>query len=386
MEELQRVGAAVTAREIAQQPELWAETFASYRQQHERFTQFLNAITQKHGRVRVLFAGAGSSAYVGDAALPFVALTGDQAAFAFHATPTTSIVANPTSYLRHDEPTLLVSFARSGNSPESTATVDLARQLVKDLYEIAITCAPDGNLARQARGNERSLLWLMPERSNDQGFAMTGSFTCMLLATLLLFDRRPLAEKERYVSQICAMGRDVIAREEEIRALAGLDFQRIIYLGSGPLAGVAREVQLKVLELTAGKIATLCDTSLGFRHGPKSFVDEQSLVFVLVSNDPYTRQYDLDMLREVHDDGIARLACGVLVRQEATLPMKVFAFPQEYAALPDGYLTVPFTLFGQILALHTAVKLGNKPDTPSPTGTVNRVVKGVTIHRFPEGE
>lgn len=383
-EELRQLGAALTAREIAQQPELWAETLASYRKERTRINQFLDDIKQRHGRVRVLLAGAGSSAYVGETALPFVKLAGDEEAFEFQITPTTSIVSNPASYLKRDVPTLLISFARSGNSPESVATVKLARQLVQDLYQIIITCAPDGDLARQAAADERSLLWLMPERSLDQGFAMTGSFTCMVLATLLLFDRRPLAEKERYVGQIFALGQSVIDREDEIAALAGLDFQRIIYLGSGPLGGIAREVQLKILELTAGKIATAFDTSLGFRHGPKSFVDEQSLVFVLVSNDPYTRQYDLDILRELHDDAIARTVCGVLVEQGAAPAARTFGFPSEYAAVPDGYLALPFTVFGQILALHTAVKLGNRPDTPSPSGTVNRVVKGVTIHRFAE--
>ena len=39
-------------------------------------------------------------------------------------------------------------------------------------------------------------------------------------------------------------------------------------------------------------------------------------------------------------------------------------------------------LVAQTVALLTSVKVGNTPDTPSPTGTVNRVVKGVTIHPF----
>nr|PZN72227.1 MAG: tagatose-6-phosphate ketose isomerase [Bacillota bacterium] len=384
MEELQRLGAVHTAREIAQQPELWLETWEMYKKERERLEAFLNTIRERHGRVRVLLAGAGSSAYVADTVLPFVKLHGDEATFEFQATPTTSIVSNPTSYLRAEQPTLLVSFARSGNSPESVVTVQLAKQLVPDLYQIVITCAPEGNLAKQARGDERSLLWLMPERANDQAFAMTGSFTCMVLATVLLFDRRPLAEKERYVNQACALGRSVIEREAEIAALAGLDFERIVYLGSGPLAGVAREVQLKILELTAGKIATLFDTSLGFRHGPKSFVDERSLVFVLVSNDPYTRLYDMDMLRELQDDAVAKLACGVMVERGEGLPGRAFGLPAEYAGLPDGYLALPLTVFGQILALHTAVKLGNTPDTPNPRGLVHRVVKGVTIHKFPQ--
>ena len=85
-----------------------------------------------------------------------------------------------------DFPTVLVSFARSGNSPESVVAVQLAEQIVTDLYQVTITCAKDGKLAKQAVGNEKNLLLLMPEKSNDQGFAMTGSYTCMALTALLV--------------------------------------------------------------------------------------------------------------------------------------------------------------------------------------------------------
>ena len=70
-------------------------------------------------------------------------------------------------------------------------------------------------------------------------------------------------------------------------------------LGSGPFVGLAHEAQLKILELAAGINATSWDSSMGYRHGPKSFVDEHTLVFDFVSNNPYTRQYDLDILDEI---------------------------------------------------------------------------------------
>lgn len=379
-EGLLSIGAEVTVREIKQQPELWRETMTIYEREREKITEFLEGIREKHGRVRVIFTGAGSSAYVGDTVLPVVKETGDEAAFDFQAVPTTTLVSNPKSFLNPEWPTVLVSFARSGNSPESIATVNLAKQLVEDLYQITITCAAEGTLARQAEGDEANLLLLMPERSNDQGFAMTGSFTCMTLMALLLFNDQPWEQKQGWVSRIIAMGQDILKREAEIQAFVDQDFERVVYLGSGPLAGIAREVQLKILELTAGRKATAFDSSLGFRHGPKSFVNEDTLVFLLVSNNDYTRQYDLDMLHELQADGIARTAAGVLVGEGEGLSGTSFILGQEYAQVPDGYLALPFALFGQIVALLTAVKVGNKPDTPSPTGTVNRVVKGVTIY------
>ena len=49
-------------------------------------------------------------------------------------------------------------------------------------------------------------------------------------------------------------------------------------------------------------------------------------------------------------------------------------YSAETALLPDGYLALADIMVAQTVALLTSIKVGNKPDTPSPTGTVNRVV------------
>jgi tagatose-6-phosphate ketose/aldose isomerase len=136
------------------------------------------------------------------------------------------------------------------------------------------------------------------------------------------------------------------------------------------------------LELTAGKIATSFDSSLGFRHGPKSFVNEKAVVFVFVSNHPYTRRYDLDMLNELRQDQIASFICAIAVDGEMNYAGDTFLFDSDARTVPDAYLSLPFVMFGQTIALLASVKVGNIPDTPSPSGTVNRVVKGVTIHEY----
>lgn len=383
-EELEKLGAAVTVKEIKQQPVIWEETFAGYKRQSAVIEEFLNGIKAKHDRVRVIFTGAGSSAYAGDVVLPYLKEVGDEERFEFQSVATTNLVSNPASYFKANVPTVLVSFSRSGNSPESLASVELGQSLVKDFYQITITCAAEGKLASKAIGDERNLVLLMPEAANDQGFAMTGSFTSMLLTATLIFDPTSVQTKESYINQISKMGSHILEREQELQELVDQDFNRVIYLGSGALGGIAREVQLKILELTAGKIATAFDTPLGFRHGPKSFVDDKSLVFLFVSNDPYTRQYDLDMLEEMQGDQIAKIISSIEVTHERSFSGKQFAFDREYAALPDAYLALPYTLFGQMISLLTSLKVENRPDTPSPTGTVNRVVKGVTIYDHSE--
>ena len=380
--ELEKLGAKITTREIEQQPELWQQTWSIYQNNKTKITDFLNQINQKWGKVRVIFTGAGTSAYVGNMIMPYLQKHGDRKKYDFEAIDTTKIVSTPEDYLEKDTPTILVSFARSGNSPESVATVELAKKLVKNLYQIAITCAPEGHLAQDLEGDPTGLVLLMPEKSLDQGFAMTGSFSCMSLMALLVFDTLADEKKEHIVSQIAQMGKSVIEREDEIQSLVDIDFNRITYIGSGSLGGLAEETRLKILELTAGEVAALFDTSMGLRHGPKSFLDKKTIVFDFVSNNTYTRQYDLDILNEIRDDQIVPLVMAVGQEKEGqNFSGKSFMFAEK-EVLPDAYLALPDVMFGQTIALLTSIKVNNKPDTPSPTGTVNRVVKGVTIHEF----
>ncbi|OTO01336.1 SIS domain-containing protein [Enterococcus sp. 5B3_DIV0040] len=383
-EELKQMGAEITTREIRQQPELWEETIRLYQDAQIEIETFLETVKEqaKGLRTRVIFIGAGTSQYVGDTLVPYLRKHGDHHSFSFESVGTTDIVAKPEGYLIKEEPTLLVSFARSGNSPESLAAIEIANQVVDTVYHLSITCAEDGKLAQISKAGTNSFLFLMPPRSNDEGFAMTGSFSCMTLGALLIFDQTILAEKQKYVKILRSLGKEVIARENEIEKLVELDFNRIVYVGSGSLAGLTREAQLKILELTAGKIATIFDSSMGFRHGPKSFINEKTIMFGFINNDPYTRDYDLDVLEEVHGDKIASRVFAITQPGERNFSGDKFEFTTETELLPDGYLALGYIMVAQIFALLSSVKVENKPDTPSPTGTVNRVVKGVTIHKY----
>lgn len=380
--EMEKLGASVTAQEIYQQPELWEETYSIYKHSRDEVETYLEEITNKHGQVRIIFTGAGTSAYVGKTVTPYLMEKLDESKWSVESIPTTSIVSNPYQYLQKDTPTLLVSFARSGNSPESVATVDLAKEIVDDLYQMTITCAAEGQLAQAAEGDDKNLLLLMPERSNDQGFAMTGSYTCMTLTALLVFGSLDEKTEEEYVKQIIESGNQVLEQAEKVENLLDTDFERIIYLGSGSLEGLAQEAQLKVLELTAGQAEASFESPLGFRHGPKSFVNQQTLIFGFVSNDSYTRKYDVDMLDELRADDIAESILAVQVDSAEKFEGDHFEIAEKASSLPDAFLALPYILFGQLVSLHASIKLGHSPDNPSPAGTVNRVVKGVTIHEY----
>jgi tagatose-6-phosphate ketose/aldose isomerase len=381
-EELSALGASITTSEIKRQPHLWEGCLGIYDESEAQIKAFLEKARELGGsrRTHIVFTGAGTSAYVGDTLTPYLRHRGDNADFVFQALPTTDIVSAPLDFLRPDDPTMLVSFARSGNSPESLAAVERASAVVKDLLYLNITCAPEGALAHRFTGDDSSLTLLIPD-ANDQGFAMTGSYSCMLLMALLIFDTAPKSQKLAWIHQAAQMGRMVVEHEDRIFSWLSTDINRITYLGSGSLGAMAREAQLKILELTAGKIATSFDTSMGYRHGPKSFVDGKTLVIDFVSNDNYTRQYDLDILNEISSDSITQHIVAIQQDAEPLFAGTNFTFPGD-TLLPEAYAALPFMMVAQTLALNMSVLVGNTPDTPSPSGTVNRVVKGVVIHPF----
>lgn len=382
--ELKTKGAVITTREIQQQPELWEETLKIYQKNQVKIEDFLNRVkSQKRSNlIKVIFTGAGTSAYVGNTVVPYLNQFGDKNNFEFEAIPTTDIVSYPEAFLDSDRLTILVSFARSGNSPESVAAVDICEKFIKNLYQVTITCAPAGKLAQKAEKEANNFLLLQPAKSEDQGFAMTGSFSCMTLSTLLMFGQASVDQKEAWVKLIVQAGKEVVNREEEIQKISNLDYDRVGYLGSGSLSGLTREAQLKILELTAGKVATIFDSSMGFRHGPKSFVNKRTVMFDFISHNSYTQQYDFDILEEMAGDQIAAGIYAIGTKSDASKFKTGFFFDTDLSSLPDAYAALPYVMVAQTFALLTSIKFGNTPDTPSPTGTVNRVVKGVTIHQF----
>jgi len=383
--ERMNVGASHTAKEIAQQPRLWNETKDILLFSRDRILTFLNSIENKHDQLRIILTGAGTSAFVGDTVLPYLKQIVNNKKIVVESIATTNIVSNPYSYLSKDIPTIMISFARSGNSPESLAAIQLGEQVIDDFYGIVFTCNQDGLLAQKKKNDHNHLVIYMPEEANDQGFAMTSSFTTMLFSALLLFNIDQIHTWEKKVDELMHAGQSIISSSEQsIKQLANSSFQKVVYLGSGVFEGLAREASLKLLELTGGTIPSTFDTSLGFRHGPKSILDKDTVVFVFLSCNPYTRQYDLDILEEIYKETNRGkvVAISSLKDQVAKEYSDLFYHVDLPKISEDIFLTFPFILYAQTFAMYKSINLGFSPDNPSPLGVVNRVVKGVTIHPF----
>jgi len=358
-----------TRREILQQPETLRATQALLKTRRAEIEAFLSPILAK-SNLRIALAGAGTSAFIGDCLAATLAnLTGR----CVEALPTTDIVSAPELYLSSNAPLLLVSFGRSGSSPESVAAVDLADATVTEAYHLIITCNPDGALAQRA-GDDAFVL-VLPEATHDRGFAMTSSFSAMMLSALAIFSGidRFDARVEPIVRAVEAL---LATAEPRMAALARREFARVVYLGSGPFQALAREAALKMLELTDGALVTMFDSTLGFRHGPKTIVNQDTLVIVFMSNDPLTRAYDRDMIEELRADGVASAVVALSAQGEFGDSVTVRGLEQA----ADCDLLFPYIVPAQLFALHASLQRGLTPDQPNQAGTVNRVVQGVRIH------
>ena len=385
--ELDAAGGVWTAREIVQQPVLWTKIERLMTKEAGALRVFLDPLLERRD-MRVVLTGAGSSSFVGACLAPALKC---RTQLRVDAVATTDLVGSPDSCLEPAVPTLLVSFARSGNSPESVAALDLAEQGMTDCHHLIVTCNREGDLYRQGQRQRNTHVVLLPPETDDRGFAMTSSFTGLMLAAALAFDLMPqdrTAELASWAAHVLEAGLPLAAQ------LANSGFERVVYLGSRESAGLAREAALKMLELSDGHIVAVAETPLGFRHGPKTIVNGKTLVVMFLCNDPYTRCYEMDLLRELRADGVAARVVALYAAdgnaviadtapagaaQAGAVRAEGIAVPGAAGASDLG-LCFPYAMFAQTFAFLQSFNLGLRPDTPNARGVVNRVVQGVSIY------
>ena len=381
--EWEALKAIFTATEINQQPATWRKTIKQVEDAKEEIAAFIANVT-KHDDYDIILTGAGTSEFVGNAIYSFLAAKTN---FKIKSYGTTDIVATPENYLSQNKPTLLVSYGRSGNSPESVGAVEVADEVCGDnIYHLFITCNHEGALSIAAASRDNAYAMNLTPETHDQSFAMTSSYSNMMLATLLCFNLDELDAVKAELEDVITATEKLLANkwDEMKNVVDTYNFDRIVYLGANCLKGVAQESQLKMLELTAGKVATMFDTPMGFRHGPKSIVNDNTLTVVYVSDDAYTRQYELDLIKEMSGQRKGNKLMAVMNKMDDEIAGLV-----DYAVSCDlekehnnAYLGFCYITVAQILALFKSLSYDITSDNPCPSGEVNRVVKGVILHPY----
>ena len=378
IKELERKGGYYTAKEISCQPEMWLKTYEKVLKERDQLSQFLEKALHRTDPY-VILTGAGTSAFIGEV------LAGSfQRIFkvSTRSIATTDIITHPKDYFIRSKPTLLISFARSGDSPESLETVRMAEKNCDDLYQLTITCNKKGELAIHSH-SDNSYVFILPEETNDRSLAMTSSFSSMMLAGVLMLNLPQLEDMLPILRNLHDSGKFII--EENLStyiSIAELDFKRAVFLGSGPLFGIAHESHLKVQELSDGKVNCTYDSFLGFRHGPRAIVDEFTLIAYLISFSNSVKRYELDLIRSINESstGAKSVGIGFDYGAEGLNFDFVIKFPDSILSIPKEFLFVLYILPAQIIGFYKSLNLSLEPDSPSKGGSISRVVQGVTIY------
>lgn len=367
-----------TEIEIFQQPDVWIKVFELIKSSKGELSQFLAPILSDK-KTSILLTGAGSSAFIGEALKLAIARATERFTTAI---PTTDLVTHPelTGHATKDSK-LVISFARSGNSPESVETVHLLDQRHNNIKHLFITCNKDGKLAKLAAVNSEKYYCLtLPEETNDKSLAMTSSFSSMLLAALLVFNLDHLEENKEAMLHVSKISSNLLSRKETWKKIGSLPFGRAVFLGSGSLLGIANECHLKLQELSSGHVVCKHDSFLGFRHGPRAVVDSDTLIVYLLSHEEKTSKYEKDLADTISSDSgyLAAVHVGNVQHKNA----RDYAIPFDKLENDSiGLSILPYLLVGQLIGLYKSLDLGLNPDNPSTNGSISRVVKGVNIYK-----
>lgn len=385
IEALKSSNAIFTAQEIRQQPSTWLKTITQIENEREAIDLFIKPIVEADD-FDIVLTGAGTSEFVGNAVFAYLT---SKFQYKVKSYGTTDLVASPENYLSPTKPTLLVSYGRSGNSPESVGAVEVANVACSNIKHLFITCNHDGALSKYAETSENAYAINLTPETHDQSFAMTSSYSNMYLATILAFQLVKLDDVKKIVKCVVETSNDLLENHYDYfkGIVSEYKFNRIVYLGSNSLKGTAQESALKMLELSAGKTVTMYDTPLGFRHGPKSIINDETLTVIYLSDNEYTYKYELDLIKEMVSEkkGNKILAVSNTFRSEVKdLVDYYYAF--EMMKLENIYLGLGYITIAQMLTIFKSLDLNITPDTPCPSGVVNRVVQGVNLYPYHRGE
>ncbi|MBV9963711.1 MAG: SIS domain-containing protein [Parafilimonas sp.] len=373
---LRKSGALHTAGEIEGQPELWKCTAEYFNNASKEIKAFLQKAYAEANSI--ILTGAGTSAFIG---LSLQGVFFRKTKLITRAIATTDIVSHPHDYFNKEQTPLIISFARSGNSPESCAAVELADKFSKKCFHLIITCDEDGALAKLNFSNP-SCVFVLPEKANDKSLAMTGSYSAMLLTGLLIANLHDKNFNDQQITNLTVAVKKIFKQYLPLlQQLSEKDFKRAVFLGSGALSGTATEAALKLQELTDGQIICKADTYLGLRHGPKAVIDENTLVVYFFSNNKYVQRYEKDLVNAMKDGNNAMFSLSVSEQHIMTDNIDAqinFGEPQH--KIDEDFLTVCSIVVGQLLGFYKSLQLGLMPDAPSVNGAISRVVKGVNIY------
>jgi tagatose-6-phosphate ketose/aldose isomerase len=363
-----------TLHEICQQPDTWERTALEV---SGRLADLRESLA---GCASVVLTGSGSSEYAAACLHP---LLQENLHLPAQSVGSGTILLHERSSLPPG-PLCLVSLARSGNSPESAGVVELMLDIAPEVRHLIVTCNAKGRLASLAAENPRLKLVVLDDTTNDRSLVMTSSFTNMVVAGRALAYLDDPAGYRSSVSTLAQAARHLLLNYAgELRTIAQGPFRKAVYLGSGCRHGAAREAALKLLEMLDGRLTSFAETCLGLRHGPMCAIDGATLVVCFLSSDPVRRAYETDLLDELQRKGIGwrRVIVGRDIPSELLMEGDLGVELHGVGSLADDDLALLDVMVSQMIGFFRCMGDRLKPDSPSTSGVISRVVNDFTVHR-----
>jgi D-galactosamine 6-phosphate deaminase/isomerase len=382
-EEKAERGLTHTPAEISQQPDTWSATLALFLQRRAEIRDFLGKAgigSNLRHRPTVFLIGAGTSDYVGRSLEQLLRRLWQTDVV---AVPSTDLLTHMEQHLVPEHPYLWISFSRSGDSPEGVAVLENALRKHPNIHQVVVSCNQNGRMLKRIAGEKEALGICLRDEVNDRGLAMTSSFSNMVVFGQCLAHVFQADNYERVLHQMAQAASTFLPVAADCAALlAGKSYRKVCFVGSGPLAAVARESALKLLELTAGETQTMWESSLGLRHGPMAALKPEDLLVCFLSSDERIQKYELDLLSEIGRKKLVegRVVVGSHEKAGVNGLAEHYLAPDISSPLPDEYRPPVDAIFGQLLGLFSSLRWNLKPDCPSPTGAISRVVGGIKIY------
>jgi tagatose-6-phosphate ketose/aldose isomerase len=372
-----------TPAEIAQQPATWESTFSIFQKHRMRLAAFLGnaGFGDLAGpKPTVFLVGAGTSDYVGRSLVHLLRRLWKCEVVAI---PSTSLLIHEEEWLIPGQRYVWISFSRSGDSPEGVSVIEKALVSHPDIHHIVVSCNAEGRMIRCTAGKRQVFAVALGDAVNDRALAMTSSFSNMVVFGQCMAHVHDLAQYEPILHQLVEAGKSFLPKAADAAAALVVEpYERVCFVGSGALEGVAVESALKVLELTAGTILTMWESAMGLRHGPMAALDKTTLLVAFLSSRENVARYERDLLEELMRKRLVKTQ--IAVGGHYGLPLDGFAdcylSPDIRAAVPDDYRPAVDVLFGQLLGLFFSLRCNLMPDRPSPDGVISRVVQNVKIY------
>jgi len=331
--------------EITTQSESWAGALRAVERQRDELCSWLIE-AQERG---IIFIGCGSTHYLAQfAAAWFQRQTG----WRCRGLPSSELLWQRQAWLAPGERPAIVALSRSGQTSETILAVE---EMARDgCPALTIGC-----YARTPLAGEAGLAVAIPE-GQEQSFAQTRSFAGMLVAVQALgaLASGDVALKAE-LDMLPSLATSTIERAHRLAQAYGPDesIQRITYLGSGALYGLANEATVKMKEMSLSLAEGY--QFMEFRHGPMSLVDHEHLIVALISD--AMRGYEIGVLADLKARGARVLAIA-----EGTAGLGGVADDclDLCSGLSEAARSVLYLPALQLLAYYRAIGRGLNPDRP----------------------